>query len=327
MNEAGQQPLGPFSLCIARPAWIGGLPEQANHSDVVWKHLGPQGVPISALCSGFIIFEFDKSVEYAGGATPAYQLPESRAIPDNVMKAENERRDLSYRRFVYMNAYLMALYSSLSTVQKRGMPVQEPVDPTNYYGARWTGEGWNIYMNAGRKVSPPKNRAEIIELDTLESALDVLQKFDAKIGSPSRNILSLIYTACAQYSRHQFSSAHLIAWATIEALLNIMWVALQTQIDTAEGGHTIINKDRAKILNGRDFSASIICQILSISNKIDDRTLARLDKARRTRNAFAHDLLPISGDDAAKAIGLATDMISEIANVRVVSQLSVSFWI
>ena len=327
MNEAGREPLGPFALYILRPTWIAGQPEPANRTDVAWEGLALQDVPITALRDGVIIFEFDKSDEYAGGAVPAYTLPEDRRIPQHVTKADRERIDFGYRRFLYMNAFLLALYSGLSIVQRRGTMVQDPADPTNYVGAERTADGWRVFMEYGRKIDYPSQRSDNIEIETLDHSLDILHKFHAAIGPASLDILSLTYTSCAQYARHQFSSAHLIAWAAIEALLNVIWANLQADIDVSAGGHTKMNRHRKKLLAGRDYTASVVSQILSICGKIDDETLERLDEARRKRNAFAHTLTPIGADDAGKAIRLATDMITNIVGMRVTSQLGLAFWI
>lgn len=327
MKESGKGSLSPFALYVLRPTWVGGQPKPAGRTDVAWEGVGLRDVPITALRDGFVIFEFDNSPDYTGGAVPAYTLPDDRRVPQHVTKAEAERVDLGYRRFVYMNAFLLALYSGFSTVQKAGKFVQEPADPTNYFGAKRTENGWQTYMDLERKIDYPRQRSDNIEIETLDHSLDILQKFDAAIGPTSLDVLSLTYTACHQYSRHQFSSAQLIAWAAIEALLNIMWLNLQAQIDATSGGYTKMNKKRKKLLAGRDYTASVVSQVLSICGKIDDKTLERLDEARRKRNEFAHTLSFIQADQAGKTIRLATDMITSAAGIRVTSQLATSFWL
>lgn len=326
MNRPAKEPLGPFALLILRPTWIGGKPRPADRTGVAWEGVGVQGVPITALRDGIVIFKFDKSDDYAGGAVPAYTLPENRRIPREVTSADEERDKLGYRRFIYMNAFLLALYSGLSTVQKRGTNVQEPVDSTNYFLARRTDGKWDTYMDYGRKVNYTLDRSDNIEIETLDHSLEILQMFHTAVGEASLKILSLVYTSCAQYSRHQFSSAHLIAWSAIEALLNVMWSNLHVEIDSTSGGHTQISGKRKALLKGRDYTASVVSQVLSICGKIDDDTLERLDEARRKRNAFAHDLILIKADDAGKAIRLATDMITNVAGIGVTSQLSYSSW-
>ena len=122
MNESARGPLAAFALYVLPPTWVAGKPKLSNHTDVAWEGLGLRDVPITALRNGFVIFEFDESADYAGGAVPAYTLPEDRKIPLEVTKAKRERDDLGYRRFIYMNAFLLALYSGFSTVQKTAKP-------------------------------------------------------------------------------------------------------------------------------------------------------------------------------------------------------------
>ena len=118
MDQRGQGPLGPFALYLLRPTWIGGEPKAAQFGTVAWRQMGLQEVPVTALKDGFIIFEFNESANYAGGAVPGYKLPEDRRVPADVTRASRGRDDLAYRRFKYMNAFLLALYSGVSTYRK-----------------------------------------------------------------------------------------------------------------------------------------------------------------------------------------------------------------
>ena len=329
MRESGRAALGPFALLVLRPTWIGGKPQdiQRERTSVAWEGAGSLDVPIVALRDGMIIFQFDKSKHYSGGEVPPYTLPPDRKIPKGVSQAEDARTQLAYRRFVYMNAFLLALYSACATVQKRGKPVQEPIDPLNYFGARRTDKGWETFSDIGRQVEYPRDRSDDLDPAALTQAKEILLTFNDAIGPASLEVLALTYIACHHYARHQFSSAHLIAWAVIEALQNVMWSTLQKEIDLQNGGHTAMNSDRRKLLAGRDYSASVVSQVLSVARKIDDEALARLDAARRKRNEFAHGLAPIDAEGAGKAIRLATDLITKLAGIPVTSQLSMSFWL
>lgn len=327
MHQTGRSPLDSFALYVLRPTWIGGKPEPSKWQEVAWQGIGPQNVPITALQNGFVIFEFDQSTEYAGGAIPPYTLPVSRKIPTHVTRADRDRLDLGYRRCKYMNAFLLALHSGFSSVEKAAKVVQEPVDPTNYFVACRCDSDWEIYMNDSRRFDCPESRVDNIEIETLDYAIEILRKLFDKIGVSCLEILSLVYISCYQYSRHQFSSAHLIAWSVVEALQNKIWLDLQTEVDVESGGHTKMTKKRKDQLNGRDFTASIVSQILSICGYIDDKTLTRLDEARKRRNNFAHTLDPIESDAAGQVIRLATDLISRVAAIRVTSPLSITSWL
>ena len=327
MREQGRPPLGPFALYILRPAWIGEVHDPRCHQEVAWQAVGVENVPIVALRGGFMVFEFNAAVEYSGGDVPAYTLDTDRRIPTAVTTAEKLRDELAYRRFVYMNAFLLALYSGISTVQKRGTPVQEPVDPTNYFGAKVIAGGWETYSDLGRKFDYPTTRSDHLKIETLDHTNEILHRCFAEFGKSSLELLDLVYIACHQYTRHQFASAHLLAWSAVESMLNVLWLRLQRKANSEFGGHTKFNAERRNLLNGRDYTASIISQILSLCGDVDDNLLSRLDEARRRRNSFAHGLERIKSKDAGSTLRLATDLLTKIAGIRVTCQLSLSFWL
>jgi hypothetical protein len=91
------------------------------------------------------------------------------------------------------------------------------------------------------------------------------------------------------------------------------------KLDAKNGGHTEVNRDRRKmLLEGHDYTASIVTQILSLHQKVDDEMLVRLDDARRTRNNFAHSLRDVTWEDAACAIGTANELISKVVGTRAI---------
>src|SRR5262245_29464251 len=102
MTQSGRPALGAFGFQILRPTWIGASPTEGS-SPIAWRGLSALGVPIVALRKGFIIFEFDQSDAFRGGAVPPYILPPDRNIPKDVTLAEQQRDELAYRRFEYMN--------------------------------------------------------------------------------------------------------------------------------------------------------------------------------------------------------------------------------
>lgn len=322
--DRGKGPLGPFALCVQRPVWIGGEPSYDKaKSDVVWSGNGPYEVQVHARRDGFIIFEFDKSPTYQGGQIPSHIPKAGKPVPKSVTDASIARDALAYKRFDYMNAFLAALYSGWSTVQLTAMPVQPPIDPTNYFAADAEGGTWRLYKSEFVATNNPASR-QLLRCDTVAHAIELVARCKVAFGDDSIELLKLIYTACHQYALHQFSSAHLIAWSVIERQVSAMWLALLRDVE--RGGHTIINQVRRKMFeDGRDYTVSVVTQILSLSGRIDDVLLSRLDEARRKRNAFAHNLEPVGADDAGKAIRTATDVMSKLVGVKITSQLSMLF--
>lgn len=320
--------LGPFALMITRPTWIGAeSPTRAEIWNEVWAAVGPFQVPIVGLRCGLLIFEFDKAPAYSGGEIPAYTMEDSvTKIPKHIWDAGKRREELAFSRISYMNAFLATLYSGYAVCEKTSLQVQSPVSLDNYYSASKIDDRWEPLIDLRANPAEfPLHRGRVLKLATLSYAIDVMLKCQTALGEQCIRILELIYIACHQYERHQFSSAHAIGWTIVESLVYLMWTRFRDEIDVTSGGHTSINKDRRKLLDGRDYTASVVIQVLSLANRIDDELLQRLDEARRTRNAFVHDLVPVQAQSASKVIRLATDLVAKIANVEFSSQLTYSY--
>ena len=325
-------PLGAIALYFGSPqTWPEDERAKKNpliRHDIAWQRVSSRGVPVLMRRDGFLIFCFDQSPAYRGGAVPAYEIEPGRKIPAQVAKAERDRDALMYRRMEYANAFLLALTSAVSTVHKMGTAVQEPVDPWNYLRAEQTDQQWNVTTaNTRYQLLFDEERPLVMDVAAFDDAVSVMDACEAAFGDEATLLLSMTYTACHQYGRHQFSSAHLIAWCVAESLVHLIWKQLLNKSKLSpdkKSGHTAINKDRWDQLTGRDFTASIITQMLSLSNRIDDELLTALDKARKARNTFAHKLAPITSDEGGKAIRLAADLITRLCGRRVTSQLSYS---
>lgn len=316
-----------FALYLEKPVWIGAAPiSDTIGRDVVWNGRGPEDVPILALQNGFVIFEFDKSSTYAGGDIPPHDpIPSGTPPPPKLREASLRREELAFARVGYMNAFLKALNSGYSMIERRAQPVQPPVSLDNYYIAVVEAAGWQFFNDLAPKLDFPRVRNHILKLETLDYAIQSMEACRVAFGNQFIKVLELTYVACHQYERHQFSSAHAIAWTVVEHLIFILWDRFQRDADSATGGHTKFNADRRKLLEGRDYSASVVIQFLSLANRIDDDILQRLNEARRTRNAFVHSLAEVQARSSGDVIRLATDLTAKIANIRFTSQLSYSY--
>lgn len=325
MHDLAQSALGPFALYVLKPVWIESVPTSADDTQViVWRGQGPSGVPVLARKDGFVFFLFDQSPAYSGGDVPSYVPEPSKRIPERIKQAQEARVDLLYRRLEYMNAFLAGFYSAWSTVAKTGTYVQAPIDPESYF-LGFVLEG--IYRPAGdslRKIDAPTSRP-VIQAEMVAHAVAAMNACDNRFGQISISLLNLTYLACHQYRLHQLSSAHLIAWSVCEMQLNAIWNDIVSELDVKNGGHTKINRERRDQLTGRDFTASIVTQMASLHNKIDDELLVALDAARRKRNAFAHSLESVAAEDAGKAIRAATDLMTKLTGFRITSQLSLAY--
>ena len=76
-----------------------------------------------------------------------------------------------------------------------------------------------------------------------------------------------------------------------------------------------MNKDRVKKLEGRDFTASIVTEVLELSGVINFELFRGIDDARRKRNAWLHSLNAIEDKDASSAMRTAIELFQVATGV------------
>ena len=77
-----------------------------------------------------------------------------------------------------------------------------------------------------------------------------------------------------------------LAWGVCEQLLSIAWEAL---LDDAGNTGRMPARRRRK-LRGRDYTASVTTEMLELGMQIDHDLYVHLEKARRARNQWTHEM-------------------------------------
>lgn len=117
------------------------------------------------------------------------------------------------------------------------------------------------------------------------------------------------------YDSGKYEASHIAAWTIAERCLHQRWEtqlrALDAQHSTAGPEGKFINSERKQKLTGRDFTASIISEYLSLSGIISLERYKQISSVRQTRNEWLHKLRTIDRADAAKAIGVAQSLLRE----------------
>ena len=101
-------------------------------------------------------------------------------------------------------------------------------------------------------------------------------------GASGLQLLSLLVTASYQYSNHDFPSTLLIAWSVAERLINIRWKSAIKSLDNRLGGPTKIDKARKEKLTGRDWTAFVTSESLSLLGRLDDSLLKQAKRVRKS---------------------------------------------
>lgn len=321
-NPMPAQPImQPYALLLETPSVrLGDDP-----SKIAWSGCGPLDVPLEVRGDGLVIFNFEETARFGSPSIPGWQPEYGKRMPAAIQKAEALRSEVGYARLEYMNAWLAAYGSGMSAAAAHGIISQPPVDPHRHFKAEKQNGRW-IAFNERHTLVAGSEGASVVNTDVFEHAVAVMNAAEAKLGEGFTTTLALLHQASHQYVRHQFASAHLLGWTLTEQALHVLWRDYRISASSGPDAVTEINRDRRDLLDGRDFTASIITQILSLAGRISDERLTALDAARKARNNFAHKLKPIEGQQAQEALATAATMLSELLGVRVVAQLSNTFW-
>lgn len=150
---------------------------------------------------------------------------------------------------------------------------------------------------------------QVIEEDTLKLlAHELSQVLQAK------ELLEKFYTlskSMSEYKVGNYKACIVLCWFVIEERLNELYSGFLDEKNCMHGERKRINHERMKFLTGRDFTASIVSNILELCNIITFDNFDRVDKVRRLRNDIAHGLnkMEIGSDDCSDALKLACDLL------------------
>lgn len=224
-----------------------------------------------------------------------------------------------------MNAWQAAHSSAMTEVIHHNVIARAPLNPLAHHRARREKGKWKIYgFDHGYRNSSPDGTE--VGPEVFEYSLKVLYAAEKAVGDNYATPLALLHQASYQFENHRFSSALIEAWTVSEVVLNILWKQYQAEACSEPEPRTLINKERRDLLNGRDFTASIKSQALSLSGRISDELLTDLHRARKSRNDFMHKLIDVDSDQAAGAVRTASKMLSKALELPVTVPLGFSIW-
>jgi hypothetical protein len=332
------------------PAWIGEAPTageltgwQINLVKVVCSRTLSVGVRIDAHRDGVFLFDFTGWPEGCPLSIPAHTIIGGKRLPENVLNAQREAEEHRYKCMSLMNAHLACMSTAMSKVQGHGVAIRQVITPSSYFTTHWQGGGRRLvgieshadpilaYVSANFGLDHDifKQRVRTtIRLDTVEHSFDLLERIVVSTVPDALLLTTLIYRAAINYGQHEFPTALTLSWTVCEKLLRILWdnyINDKTIAVDSEGKQTqVINKDRKKILQGRDFTASVIAETLALTGLLKHGTYLRLTTVRRRRNDWLHNLEPISGIMASDCIKTAELFFKEVSGIELAIHLSYS---
>ena len=318
MTEIG---LAPLDACFATR--IPGVRAFRDEGDdepwTPWRTLAtlplPFDVKLHVVSGGALVYDFSANKDFCGGMI---------AAPVDMMSpAYKKRFGLLQRRADYMNAFAATIYHGGQPTFAFDAPLS--VTAENYLDAKLDSSGeFEIggYDSKGRDCSA----------NAIKKAADAFQNIvqpdplftgSTGLGQKGITLLALLQKAALHFTNHEFPSSLILSWTIAEALVNQFFLKLISNLESAK--KTIFNGIRKELLAGRDYTASVMSQMLSFNGVITDQMLDILNTSRKKRNDFAHKLDDVEWEDASAALNLAAQMISKKAGFQLAVPISFSW--
>jgi len=126
----------------------------------------------------------------------------------------------------------------------------------------------------------------IIPLDTIDFAV---QQFKRVFDDGLQSVLASFAKSISEYKVGNYETAIVLAWFITERIINQMWKAHLISLKRdEEGGQQRINSERMEYLTGRDYSASIMTNLLELYGVMPFSVFKDVDSVRRFRNKIVH---------------------------------------
>lgn len=227
-----------------------------------------------------------------------------------------------FARMRFMNLFLAGFYTSMLRIQKRTSP-KLFIDYTTYVAAR--SFALNLYDGqCDFRQSAVIQHGEEQHLkfrpvwqsvpeSVLQTTVDLT---NAAIGKGSDDVATLAeLLSFYLHESGKYEASHTAAWTIAERCLNELWNAhlcnLEDQHQASGSEEKFINSVRRQKLTGRDFTASIVSEVLSLSNILPFDMYKLASRVRQTRNDWLHRLHTIDRADASDAVALAQSLLRQ----------------
>lgn len=292
--------------------WIGSAP--ANPVTETGMSLGRQiaysvtmscGIDAYAMRNGLFLFDFLRSRIGEVVRIPGYERPATLPYtpPRTHMLAEAKAAQVGLLRAQIMNVHQACLISSECVVKRRSAAMGFPITawstlesisiahPVSYHDDM---EGvhalaMNVLDGKYAAAFAPHQR-RVLEVDVVAHSFSLLDHVLSLEGGRYIPIVEAAYQSACRSVEHRSGESLAIGWTACEQMVSEEWKLLLESSDAGRGEEAKITRDRKKKLLGRDYTASVMVEMLELHGRLTETLYKNLEMARKARNNWAHDM-------------------------------------
>ena len=322
--------------------WIGEKPDDGSvltlnpqiHHAVVLKRELCSGIEVRVQRDGTFLFDFSTWRHAPKVVIPGYrtQIPQMpHRLPKETEDRVQESEKYAVLRAQLMNVHQSCLATSEQLLKRSSSGMGVPLTPADTLKGLTFGKcisyrddanAWSIYRNAlnnndGVTRKRPFSR-QVLRIEIVDHSLDLLDQILRKDKTALVQISEAAYLAGCRYAEGRLGEAVTLAWGVCEQLLSTAWETLLN--DTKDAGRMAAR--RRKKLIGRDYTASVITEILELGMHIEHDLYRHLEEARKARNQWAHEMREPDNSQVLHAIRAIEGLFLEIHGIHLSPQLN-----
>ena len=310
------------------------LNPEIHHAVVLNKRLGC-GIEVKVQRDGTFLFDFSSWSHAPQIEIPGYRIPNLgepyKPFPAS-FEAENNAEAYAVLRKQVMNVHQACLATSEQFVKRRAAKMGLPLtiadvlrgltlDRAILYGDREESVhamGRNVMNNKDAVPRQCPYSRRVLELEVVEHSLGLLDRVLLENDMGLIGMIEAAYLAACRLTEDRSGEAITLAWGVCEQLLSSAWKKLLN--DVKNDGR--MSGKRADKLEGRDYTASVMIEMLEINGQIDHDLYRRLEIGRKARNDWAHDMRKPKGSVVYETIRALEDLLQQVTGVKLSLQLT-----
>lgn len=278
--------------------------------EVTWEHALASGLRVISHRGGLVLIDFSA-------------LPNSMSVSIEAKTFTDESFvqavDSILLRTKVMNAWILCVQSAV-------VELHDHVRETFRVSHRDLVHTNNVNESVGGAQSPVGivpglgfantfiSRHWAIPAETLVRACELLDAIMAA-GSQALDLIDLISLATESLGDHNYALGVTTAWTASETMIQIIYKEYLRRPPLRPDGPPVTGK-RRDILEGRDYSASIVIEMLALGGVLSDAEYNGITKARRARNNWIHDMKPTDMGTGKGALDVALGLFERNIGVK-----------
>ncbi|MDZ7761725.1 MAG: hypothetical protein U5L00_15890 [Desulfovermiculus sp.] len=292
--------------------WVGSAPEAPESKSevslretIIHKTSLGCGIDAYAMQNGLFLFDFLRSSIGEVVRVPGYQRPEKFPYkpPREHAEAEVKAEQVGLLRAQIMNVHQACLISAEKVRRNRSAAMGFPV--TAWSTVKSIGIDQPIHYHAdiedvhalARNVLDGKYEAafkprqrRVLEVDVVSHSFTTLDYILSLDGGRFLPVVEAAYQSACRAVEHRFGESIAIGWTVCEQLISTEWKHLIERNESGRDDDRRLTKGRKKKLFGRDYTASVMVEMLELHGMLPGNLYENLEIARKARNNWAHEM-------------------------------------